>query len=138
MQLNTATLRSARPAGLPAGRRMSARAGRAGLTVHNLFTGAQPWVKLHLQGPRRRRLLPPLLPLTREQLGARPCRPTTATSPYHPAAGIVQGKATVRAVDRKTDFACFDIELPAERADNVVIGEQLAGMSVALNERLCS
>lgn len=44
-----------------------------------------------------------------------------------PPAGIVQGKATVRAVDRKTDFACFDIELPAERADNVVIGEEKGG-----------
>ena len=42
-------------------------------------------------------------------------------------AGIVQGKATVREVERKTDFACFDIELPAERADNVVIGEAAAG-----------
>ncbi|PRW32998.1 riboflavin synthase subunit alpha [Chlorella sorokiniana] len=40
--------------------------------------------------------------------------------------GIVQGKATVRAVERKTDFACFDIELPAERADNVAIGASVA------------
>ena len=39
----------------------------------------------------------------------------------------MQGKATVRAVDRKTDFACFDIELPVERADNVVIGAEKGG-----------
>ncbi|EFN51278.1 hypothetical protein CHLNCDRAFT_37484 [Chlorella variabilis] len=40
--------------------------------------------------------------------------------------GIVQGKGTVRAVDRKTDFCVFDIELPAERTDNVQIGASVA------------
>lgn len=38
----------------------------------------------------------------------------------------MQGRATVKAVDRKTDFACFDIELPAERTSNVSIGASVA------------
>ena len=38
----------------------------------------------------------------------------------------MQGKGTVRAVDRKTDFCVFDIELPAERTDNVHIGASVA------------
>lgn len=42
------------------------------------------------------------------------------------AAGIVQGKGVVRNVDRKTDFCVFDIELPAERAENVAIGASVA------------
>ncbi|KAI3430500.1 hypothetical protein D9Q98_005095 [Chlorella vulgaris] len=40
--------------------------------------------------------------------------------------GIVQGKGVVRNVDRKTDFCVFDIELPAERAENVAIGASVA------------
>ncbi|KAL4448893.1 hypothetical protein ABPG77_007610 [Micractinium sp. CCAP 211/92] len=41
--------------------------------------------------------------------------------------GIVQGTATVRSVERRgTDFACFDIELPAVRADGVQIGASVA------------
>ena len=38
----------------------------------------------------------------------------------------MQGKATVRAVERKTDFCCFDIELPAARATDVAIGASVA------------
>ena len=41
-------------------------------------------------------------------------------------AGIVQGTATIRNVDRKTEFCSFDIELPAARADNVAIGASVA------------
>ncbi|PSC76357.1 riboflavin synthase subunit alpha [Micractinium conductrix] len=40
--------------------------------------------------------------------------------------GIVQGTATIRNVDRKTEFCSFDIELPAARADNVAIGASVA------------
>lgn len=41
--------------------------------------------------------------------------------------GIVQGTATVRGVERSgADFACFDIELPTARADNVQIGASVA------------
>lgn len=40
--------------------------------------------------------------------------------------GIVQGTATVREVERKTDFCCFDIELPVARADNVQIGASVS------------
>lgn len=38
----------------------------------------------------------------------------------------MQGRATVRTVDRSTDFAAFAIELPADRADNVSIGASVA------------
>ena len=38
----------------------------------------------------------------------------------------MQGKGVVRSVERKTDFCVFDIELPAERAQNVSIGASVA------------
>lgn len=40
--------------------------------------------------------------------------------------GIVQGKGTVQAIDRKQDFQSFDIELPSRRGAGVAIGASVA------------
>ena len=80
---------------------------------------------------------PPGSRCTAAQLPAKASPPRPRRAPAA-ASGIVQGKATVRAVERKTDFACFDIELPAERAENVAIGEAWQSSGGGGRLRLCN
>jgi riboflavin synthase len=40
--------------------------------------------------------------------------------------GIVQGKAIIRAIDKKTDFMHLQVELPIEHCDNLQLGASIA------------
>lgn len=129
-------------------RNCALRQGRARLSISSIFTGGQcAWVRaLGEPGAVRRHAMrvcrcpAPSKPGSQAAASGRQAalpaqwlllarRPQPAPAPLRPRpAGIVQGKAKVRAVERKPEFCTFEVEFPAGR-----LAEVQTGGSIALN-----